>query len=368
MRLSDGNASYIVRHFGQPSLTRDLVFTVKGQSGDADAVYAQLRKRLLEFEARGIFLGWRVLGVHHSNAPFQFRATFLLDRPSVAWPWQMLHGHVHGSVNPQLPLLNFDPPWQAKKPYACQACYSSIHPSHECPLVSIRLGGVAIVSHISITAILTKKAAERLIIVDCSLVPKKPAQPATVPEPPVVNKGKAKAPLSIVSEGSILARPDSVSMFLTNKLHRVVNQGHLSEEDIIAASADGSITGAFRSLTEKLPILNKISLDAVLAEFDKWEALAVLPASIARRSDHSMHGSEAPSEILPSSVTPPSLPSEFRPLGRFPEMENESQYCSYVAQAPVAINNASGHSRVLPGGASSPAPPQPLPSEPCLLS
>ena len=368
MRLSNSNASYIVWHFGQPSLTRDLTFTVKGQSGDADAVYAQLRKCLLEFEARGIFLSWRVLGVRCSNAPFQFRTTFLLDRPSVAWPWQMLHGHVHGSVNPQLPLLNFDPPWQAKKPYACQACYSSIHPSHECPLVSIRLGGVAIVSHISITAVLTKKAAERLIIVDRSLVPKKPAQPANVLEPPVVNKGKAKAPLSVVSEGSILARPDSVSMFLTNKLHRIVNQGHLSEEDIISASADGSIARAFKTLSKKLPVLNKISLDTVLAEFDKWDALAVLPASIAKRSDHSMRGSEAPSEILPSSVTPPSLPSEFRPLGRFPEMESESQYCSYVAQAPVAINNASGYPGVLPGGASNPAPPQPLPSEPYLLS
>ena len=367
MRLSDGNASYIVWHFGQPSLTRDLTFTVKGQSGDADAVYAQLRKRLLEFEARGIFLGWRVLGVRHSNAPFQFCTTFLLDRPSVAWPWQMLHGHVHRSVNPQLPLLNFNPPWQAKKPYACQACYSSIHPSHECPLVSIRLGGVAIVSHISIMAVLTKKAAERLIIVDCLLVPKKLAQPANVPEPPAVNKGKAKAPLSIVSEGSVLARPDSVSMFLTNKLHQVVNQGLLSEEDIVAASADGSLTRAFKTLSRKLPLLSKISLDDVLVEFDKWEALAVLPASIAERSDHSMRGSEAPSDVVPSSKTPPFLPSEFRPLGRFPEMEDESQHCSYVAQAPAAINDASGTPGVLPGGASNPAPPQPLPSELCLL-
>ena len=367
MRLSDGNASYIVRHFGQPSLTRDLTFTVKGQSGDADAVYAQLRKRLLEFEARGIFLGWRVLGVRRSNAPFQFRATFLLDRPSVAWPWQMLHGHVHGSVNPQLPLLNFDPPWQAKKPYACQACYSSIHPSHECPLVSIRLGGVAIVSHISITAVLTKKAAERLIIVDRLLVPKKPAQTTSVPEPPAVNKGKAKAPLSVVSEGSVLVRPDSVNMFLSCKLHRIVAQGHLSEEDIVNASADGSVTRAFKTLSGKFPPLNKIGMDAVLAEFDKWEALAVLPPSVAARSDHSMRGSEAPSDVLPSSMTPPSLPSEFRPLGRFPEMESESHPCSYVAQAPAAINNASGTPGELPGGASDPAPPLPLPSEPCLL-
>ena len=363
MRLSDGNASYIVWHFGQPSLTRDLTFNVKGQSGDADAVYAQLRKCLLEFEARGIFLGWRVLGVRRSNAPFQFRATFLLDRPSVAWPWQMLHGHVHGSVNPQLPLLNFDPPWQAKKPYACQACYSSIHPSHECPLVSIRLGGVAIVSHISITAVLTKKAAERLIIVDRLLVPKKVVQSANMPEPPAVDKGKARAPLSVISESSALARPDSVNMFLSSKLHRVVSQGLLSEEDITAASADGSITGAFKTLSTKLPLLNKIRLDDVLAEFDKWEALAVLPASVAERSDHSMRGSEAPSEVIPSSVTPPFLPSEFRPLGRFPEMEDESQFCSYVAQASMAINTASGNPGVLPGGASHPAPPQPSPSE-----
>ena len=166
MHLSDGNASYVICHFGQPSLTRDLTFTVKGQSSDANAVYTQLCKCLLKFEARGIFLSWQVLSVQCSNAPFQFRASFLLNRPTVAWLWQMHHGHVHSSVNPQLPLLNFDPPWQAKKPYACQACYSSIHPLHECPLISICLGGIAIVSHISITAVLTKKAAERLIVVD----------------------------------------------------------------------------------------------------------------------------------------------------------------------------------------------------------
>ena len=365
MRLSDGNASYIVRHFGQPSLTRDLTFTVKGQSGDANAIYTQLRKCLLEFEARGIFLGWRVLGVQRSNTPFQFRATFLLDRATIAWPWQMLHGHVHSSMNPQLPLLNFDLPWQAKKPYACQACYSSIHPSHECPLISIRLGGMAIVSHISITAVLTKKVAERLIVVDCSLVPKKPAQPAEMLGMPIIDKGKAKAPLSVVSEGSVLARPDSVSMFLSMKLHQVVSQGLLSEEDIMGTSANGSVTSAFKALSEKLPLLSKISLDAVLSEFDKWEALAVLPTSIANCSDHSMHGSEALSEVIPSSLTPPLLPSELRPLGCFPEMEDESHIRSYVAQAPAAINNATSMPGMPPGGASNPAPPQPTPSEPC---
>ena len=274
----------------------------------------------------------------------------------------MLHGHVHGSVNPQLPLLNFDLPWQAKKPYACQACYSSIHPSHKCPLVSIQLGGMAIVSHISITTVLTKKATKRVIIVDWSLIPKKVAQPAGALEPPAVSKGKAKAPLSVISESFVLARPDSVSMFLSNKLHRVVNQGLLSEEDITCTSANGSITSAFKALCEKLPLLGKINIDTVLTEFDKWEALAILPASIADCSDHSMRGSEAPSEVVPSSITPPLL-GEFRPLGRFPEMENESHLCSYVAQAPAAINNASGNPGVLPGGASTPAPPQPSPSE-----
>ena len=186
-----------------------------------------------------------------------------------------------------------------------------------------------------------------------------------MPEPPTMDKGKAKAPLSVVSEGSVLARPDSVSMFLSNKLHRVVSQGLLSEEDITAASADGSITGAFQTLSTKLPLLGKIRLDDVLAEFDKWEALAVLPASVAERSDHSMRGSKAPSEVIPSSVTPPFLPSEFRPLGHFPKMEDESQFCSYVAQASVAINIASGNLGALPGGASNPAPPQPSPSELC---
>ena len=144
-----------------------------------------------------------------------------------------------------------------------------------------------------------------------------------------------------------------------------MSQGLLTEEDITAASADRSVTGAFKTLSTKLPLLDKIRLDDVLAEFDKWEALAVLPASVAKRSDHSMRGSEAPSDVIPSSITPPFLPSEFRPLGRFPEMEDESQLCSYVAQASVAINVTSGNPGALPGGVSNPAPPQPSPSELC---
>ena len=185
-----------------------------------------------------------------------------------------------------------------------------------------------------------------------------------MPELPAVNKGKGKAPLSVISEGSVLARPDSINMFLSMKLHCVVSQGLLSEEDIKSVSADGSITSAFKSLSEKLPLLSKISLDVVLSEFDKWEALAVLPASVANHSNHSMCRSKVPSEVIPSSLTPPLLPSEFRPLGHFPEMEDESHVRSYVAQAPAAINTASGNPRKPPGGDSIPAPPQPSPSEP----
>ena len=165
-----------------------------------------------------------------------------------------------------------------------------------------------------------------------------------------------------------MARPDSVSMFLSMKLHRVVSQGLLSEDDITNVSADSSVAGTFKSLSEKLPLLGQISIDAVLSEFNKWEALAILPTSIANCSDHSMHGSEAPSEVIPSSLTPLLLPSEFRPLGRFPEMEDESHICSYVAQAPAAINPATSNPGKPPGGASTPAPPQPSLSEPCLIT
>ena len=72
MRLSDGNASYVVRHFSAVSRTRDLTFTVKGSRDDGSSVYNQLRKRLLEFESRGVRLGWRVLGERKTNAPFVF--------------------------------------------------------------------------------------------------------------------------------------------------------------------------------------------------------------------------------------------------------------------------------------------------------
>ena len=184
MRLSEGNASYVVRHLSALSCVRDLIVTIRGANTDANGVYAQLQKCLLEFESRGVHLGWRIIGVRRTDTPSQYRVSFLLDSPSVFWPWTFSFNHAHGSINPSSPLLNFDPPWLARKPYACQACYSSIHATGKCPLPRIRLGGVSIVGHSSLLAVKSKKPGERLIIIDHSLLPKKLPDAPSADAPP----------------------------------------------------------------------------------------------------------------------------------------------------------------------------------------
>ena len=231
MRLSDGNASYIIRHFSSISHNRDLIIVIKGSRDDPNSIYNQLRKRLLEFEAKGIRLRWRVLGVRRTSVLGQYRASLLLDSPSVFWPWSFKFDHAHRSINPSSPLLNFEPTWVARKPYACQACYASNHATNECPLQLVRLGGVPIVSHMSVEMVSNRKAAERIIVVDRSLIPKKDlAPPGAMPPPPVPpthpDKGKSKAPLSPMPESpppsSFVPRPDSIISFLALKLHRFI--------------------------------------------------------------------------------------------------------------------------------------------------
>src|ERR1700679_2550649 len=147
IRLLNGNASYVVRHFSAPSTMRDLDITTKGPNPSINGTFAQLRKKLLEFEQKGINLGWRAIGVRRMPRSNHFRGTFILETPTTYWPWSFTFDHPHGSINQHVNLLNFDPSWSAAKPYACQICYNSDHHTMECSLNELKIGGIPIISY-----------------------------------------------------------------------------------------------------------------------------------------------------------------------------------------------------------------------------
>ena len=269
MRLSEGNASYVVRHFGPLLRTRDLLFSVKGVITSEESLYAQARKRLLEFEASGVDLGWRVLGIRKTRAAFQYRASFILESPEVYWPWTMSFGHEHGSINPILPLLNFDPPWQARKPYACQVCYGSIHSTNECPLANARIGGVTLASYVGITSVLNKKPLERLVITDRSLLPKR-TDSAAVPQ---ASTDAPAPPLSPVLEVPVKAVKDRVlATFMCQKLSDYIGADRVPLADVLLACDGDSIRRAFSVLSARIPDLAEYSVDQVTAEYHAWLA------------------------------------------------------------------------------------------------
>ena len=161
IRLHDGNASYVVRHFAGPSLVRDLEITIANTITDPGSIFAKMKRRCQEFEKAGTPLGWRVAGVRSANAAAKYRATFYLSDVDEYWPWFHDWSHPHGSVPVTVPILNFDPAWKARKAYACQLCYSSDHHLLECPLPHVKIGGVPLVSAVSRGLCMSRTAAER---------------------------------------------------------------------------------------------------------------------------------------------------------------------------------------------------------------
>ena len=161
IRLHEGNASYVIRHFTEPALVRDLEITIANTITEPGSLYAKLKKKCQEFEKAGTLVGWRVAGVRPANAASKYRATFFLKEVDANWPWFYDWSHPHGSVPVTIPLLNFDPVWKARKPYACQLCYSSDHHLLECPLPHIKIGGVPLVSAVSRGLCMNRAAAER---------------------------------------------------------------------------------------------------------------------------------------------------------------------------------------------------------------
>jgi len=163
IRLAETNAVYVIRRFAPMGRARDLEWVVKGSVADETSIFLQLWKRLLEFETGDVRLGWRVLGVRKGGATSKFRGTFTLESEDVYWPWSMDFNHTHSSVPDASPLLNFEPSWSAKRPYACQGCYSSDHFTAECPLPFMKLGGLSIISAPARSLVIKKKAGERVI-------------------------------------------------------------------------------------------------------------------------------------------------------------------------------------------------------------
>ena len=183
IRMYDGNASYVVRHLDPLRRLRELDLIVRFVGG-ADQVFDQLKKRILEFKAKGVPVNFRVMGVRRSDAPNKWRATFLLDDPKTYWPWTHDWGHPHGTVELESPLLNFENSWKAVKPYACRLCYNSDHYTQECSLPRIKIGGVSLVSLVSRDRVLHRRFPERMTIIDRSLEPAPPAPPAAPADSP----------------------------------------------------------------------------------------------------------------------------------------------------------------------------------------
>jgi hypothetical protein len=193
IRLHDGNASYVVRHFGPPALVRDLTISIVGSSHGPRGIYDILRKQILTLEAAGIQLNWRVAGVRNGNFPGVYRASFILNHANVYWPWTHRWGHPYGVVPASTSLLSFEPVWNARKPYACQFCYSSDHSNDECPLLKMKIGGVPLVSAANRAWSQARRPLERMMVWDNSLEPvapreeptpfSRPAAPQPVPTP-----------------------------------------------------------------------------------------------------------------------------------------------------------------------------------------
>ena len=223
IRLSEGNASYVVRHLTPLSTVRELDVHIKGSIADPNSVFHQLKKKQLEYESKGAFLGWRVIGVRSGKGVTHYRATFLLDTNRVSWPWTHNWNHPHGSLPSSHNLLDFMPSWGAIKPYACQGCYNSDHYTEECALAHIRLGGVLVIGPASMSLMLSKKAAERLVIVDKSLVPPRRSAPDNVgalalDASPVPLESPARPPPPEITQAI-----DSSFKFLSLKLHSILH-------------------------------------------------------------------------------------------------------------------------------------------------
>src|ERR1700679_31455 len=59
IRLLEGNATYVVRHFGPLGKMRDLDISIKGAGPGAsvEGTFSSIRKQLIDYERKGVKLG-----------------------------------------------------------------------------------------------------------------------------------------------------------------------------------------------------------------------------------------------------------------------------------------------------------------------
>ena len=370
MRLANGNATYVIRHFGPITRSRDLDISIKGSSHTGDAVYDMLRKRVLHFESRGISLGWRVLGVRRAGGPSKYRASFLLDSPTTYWPWSHQFGHPHGAIPAASPLLNFEPAWEARKPYACQLCYNSDHYKEKCPLSFIRIGGVNVISFSSKAMVLNKRPAERLVILDRSLkpIPAPPApfypdvlapaddlarhplsminESAEPPLPPVPTGDKGKTPIRPMSK-DMEREADLIRNFICAKLFPLLGPRSPTKPAHIRALAVSNrclFLETWKNLhTLKLP---RIIYDTaqINAEWEEYLDGSVAPPSISMahvapddpESEDAMSFAAAPIGSLPPASTMRGVPAVESPPSGLPYGESNTPM-AFFDPAPAGL-------------------------------
>jgi len=227
------------------SRARDLEWVVKGSVVDKTLIFLQMWKRLLEFETSDVRLGWRVLGVRKGGATSKFRGTFTLESEDVYWPWSMDFGHKHGSVPDTSPLLNFEPSWSARRPYACQGCYSSDHFMAECPLPFMKLGGLSIISMPARSLVLNKKAGERVLDLEKAMW----QLPIRVPPSPSVKSAAAPRHVRLPEQ---TAAPPALSVVEEEELDKDVDMEESDDESILEQVEPGRITALSNFLCGRL--------------------------------------------------------------------------------------------------------------------
>ena len=270
IRLHEGNASYVIRHFTTPSLVRDLEITIANTITDPGSIFAKMKKRCQEFERAGNPLGWRVAGVRSANAAAKYRATFYLKDADEYWPWFHDWSHPHGSVPVTVPILNFDPTWKARKAYACQLCYSSDHHLLECPLPHVKIGGVPLVSAVSRGLCMSRTAAERRGWSDDTL---NPIKGGTAPHKDMTSDGQMDHnTMNLVDTQQVMtlaAKEETGDAIMAD--HSAPND---AEADLLKAKAQ--FNDPFSQLQSMLPYLHNDTLHEALKGRNIEEALVYL--------------------------------------------------------------------------------------------
>ena len=283
------------------------------------------------------------------------------------WPWAYGWKHPIGSIPAATPLLNFNPLWPARKPYACAICYSSDHVVYECPLPNMRIGGIAIMSAMSVALVSNKKAQEQIIEVDQSLKPVPPRNPAAAPAAPPAPAAPAPArPLTTIPEESPWSAPAllaphalDITAFISWMAEHVSPHIPQLDDATILAAAERNTGGLTAMCTDLLRDGYPIRWTAVeiLSHWGQW-VRGEIPYGPGAGSQADTNASETPfgkpqkgthmampwlTHARPGAPKPPgnppsdevsmiSLPSEMlRQLNTAPETA-QRQYRDWLAQ------------------------------------